>query len=51
MTDEEIDEMIKLADLEKNGQVRYEEFVDLMFNMKAAGKGKKGKKSKKSKKK
>lgn len=49
LTDEEIDEMIKLADIEGNGQIRYEEFVDMMTNLspdKKKGK-KKGKKKKK----
>ncbi|RNA11955.1 calmodulin [Brachionus plicatilis] len=49
LTDEEIDEMIKLADVEGNGQIRYEEFVDMMTNLspdKKKGK-KKGKKKKK----
>lgn len=49
LTDEEIDEMIKLADLEGNGQIRYEEFVDMMTSLnpnKKKGK-KKGKKKKK----
>jgi Ca2+-binding EF-hand superfamily protein len=50
LLDEEIDEMIKLADTENNGQVNYEEFVDMMTNMKP-GKKKKGKKGKKKKKK
>jgi Ca2+-binding EF-hand superfamily protein len=46
LLDDEIDEMIKLADSENNGQINYEEFVDMMTNMKP-GKKKKGKKGKK----
>lgn len=50
LTDEEIDELIKLADTESNGHIRYEEFVDMMTNMKPEKKkGKKGKKGKKKK--
>ncbi|CAF0782702.1 unnamed protein product [Brachionus calyciflorus] len=52
LTDEEIDEMIKLADTESNGQIRYEEFVDMMTNLSPdKKKGKKGKKKKGKKKK
>jgi Ca2+-binding EF-hand superfamily protein len=50
LSDEEIDEMIKLADTENNGQIHYEAFVDMMTSMKP-GKKKKGKKGKKGKKK
>lgn len=50
LTDEEIDEMIKISDTENNGQIRYEEFVDMMTNMKPEKKSKKGKKGKKKKK-
>lgn len=50
LTDEEVDEMLKIADTENNGQIHYEQFVDLMTNMKPAKKkGKKGKKGKKKK--
>ena len=51
LTDEEVDEMIKLADQENNGQIQYDMFVDLMLNMKTEKKKKKkGKKGKKGKK-
>ena len=51
LTDEEVDEMIKLADEENNGQIHYDMFVDLMLNMKTEKKKKKkGKKGKKGKK-
>ena len=52
LTDEEIDELLKLADTENNGQIHYEQFVDMMTNMQTGGKtkGKKGKKGKKKKK-
>ena len=51
LTDEEVDEMIKLADQENNGHIQYEMFVDLMLNMKTEKKKKKkGKKGKKGKK-
>lgn len=50
LLDDEVDEMIKLADTESNGQIHYEAFVDLMTNMKPGKKkGKKGKKKKKKK--
>lgn len=52
LTDEEIDEMIKIADTESNGQINYDQFVDMMTEMKpGGGKKKKGKKGKKGKKK
>lgn len=50
LMDEEIDEMIKIADTENNGEIHYEQFVDMMTNLKP-GKKKKGKKGKKGKKK
>ena len=50
LTDEEIDEMIKLADTESNGQIHYEQFVDTMATMQTEKKKKKGKKGKKKKK-
>jgi calmodulin len=50
LTDEELDEMIKLGDTESASRINYEEFIDLMTNMKPGGK-KKGKKGKKGKKK
>ena len=52
LLDEEIDEMIKLADTEGTGQIHYEAFVDMMTTLKPGGKkGKKGKKGKNKKKK
>jgi Ca2+-binding EF-hand superfamily protein len=53
LTDEEIDEMIKIADTEKNGQIHYDDFVDTITNMKSSKKkkGKKGKGKGKGKKK
>ena len=49
LTDEEVEEMIKLGDTENSSRINYEEFVDLMTSMKPGGK--KGKKAKKGKKK
>lgn len=52
LTDEEIDEMVKLGDSESNGRINYEMFVDYMTTLKISKKkkGKKGKKGKKKKK-
>jgi Ca2+-binding EF-hand superfamily protein len=50
LTDEEINEMITLADTESNGKIEYEKFVDYMTTLKLSKKkGKKGKKKKKKK--
>ena len=43
LLDDELDAMIKLADTEGNGRVYYEQFVDMITNLKPK-KGKKGKK-------
>ena len=50
LTDEEIDAMVKIGDTGGDGKIYYEQFVDLMVEMKP-GKKKKGKKGKKGKKK
>lgn len=53
LTDEEIDEMIRLADEDGSSRVNYEQFVDYMTELKVSKKkkGKKGKKGKGKKKK
>lgn len=50
LTDEEINEMINMADTESNGRINYEAFVDYMTNLKLTKKKGKGKKKKKKKK-
>jgi calmodulin len=51
LTDEEIDEMVKLADTESNGKINYEQFVDYMTELKTSKKKKKKGKGKGKKKK
>jgi calmodulin len=50
LNDEEVDEMIKIADFDQSGQINYEKFVETMLLMKTEKKKKKkGKKIKKKK--
>ena len=51
LTDEEIDEMVRLADTEGSSRINYEQFVDYMTELKVSKKKKKGKGKGKKKKK
>lgn len=46
LTDEEIDEMVRLADVEGSSRINYEQFVDYMTELKVSKKKKKKKKGK-----